>query len=111
VPPGLDPLLKDGRSMAKKRAAPKSEKAAKAAPAAKPRGGKVAKKKEVVQSKPMRLGIDFGTTHTVVALVDRGNYPIVSFEHADAVPSLVSLDPAGALRFGSAAPGWPVLRS
>src|SRR4051794_26382589 len=48
---------------------------------------KVAGPKDVVQSKPMRLGIDFGTTHTVVALVDRGNYPIVSFEHADYVPS------------------------
>lgn len=27
----------------------------------------------------MRLGIDFGTTHTVAALADRGNYPVVSF--------------------------------
>ena len=103
--------------MAKKRAAPKSEKAAKAAPAAKPRGGKVAKKKEVVQSKPMRLGIDFGTTHTVVALVDRGNYPIVSFEHADFVPSLAAASADGMLRFGAQAaaaanePGWTVLRS
>ncbi|MBO0799267.1 MAG: Hsp70 family protein, partial [Blastocatellia bacterium] len=26
------------------------------------------------------LGIDFGTTRTVVAAVDRGNYPIVSFQ-------------------------------
>ena len=103
--------------MAKKRAAPKSEKAAKAAPAAKPRGGKVAKKKEVVQSKPMRLGIDFGATHTVVALVDRGNYPIVSFEHADFVPSLAAASADGMLRFGAQAaaaanePGWTVLRS
>ena len=59
----------------------------------------------------MRLGIDFGTTHTVVALVDRGNYPIVSFEQGDAVPSLVSVDPSGALHFGVAEPEWPVLRS
>src|SRR3954464_5772063 len=58
----------------------------------------------------MRLGIAFGTTHTVVALVDRGNYPVVSLEHGDAVPSVVSVDPAGALRFGTAEPGWPVLR-
>lgn len=28
----------------------------------------------------MRLGIDFGTTHIVVAAVDRGNYPVVTFE-------------------------------
>lgn len=28
----------------------------------------------------MRLGIDLGTTRTVVAVVDRGNYPVVSFE-------------------------------
>src|SRR6266850_963305 len=38
----------------------------------------------------MRLGIDFGTTHTVAALVDRGNYPVVSYEWGDAVPSLVA---------------------
>ena len=43
----------------------------------------------------LRLGIDFGTTHTVVAAVDRGNYPIVSF-HDDGgattewYPSLVA---------------------
>src|SRR5258708_1690320 len=59
----------------------------------------------------MRLGIDFGTTHTVVALVDRGNYPIVSFEQGDAIPSIVSVDPSGALRFGAADPGRPALRS
>ncbi len=28
----------------------------------------------------MRLGIDFGTTRTVVATVDRGNYPVVHFQ-------------------------------
>ncbi len=31
----------------------------------------------------MRVGIDFGTTRTVVAAVDRGNYPVVSFDDAD----------------------------
>jgi len=28
----------------------------------------------------MRLGIDFGTTRTIVAAVDRGNYPLVTFD-------------------------------
>jgi molecular chaperone DnaK (HSP70) len=31
----------------------------------------------------MRLGIDFGTTRVVVALADRGNFPLVSFEAPD----------------------------
>ena len=31
----------------------------------------------------MRLGIDFGTTRTVVAVHDRGNYPVVAFSRAD----------------------------
>jgi molecular chaperone DnaK (HSP70) len=59
----------------------------------------------------MRFGIDFGTTHTVVATIDRGNYPVVSFEHADVIPSIVSADPDGELHFGTAKPGWTVLRS
>ena len=58
----------------------------------------------------MRFGIDFGTTHTVAALVDRGNYPIVSFEHGDVIPSVISARD-GELRFGVAEPGWEVLRS
>ena len=66
----------------------------------------------------MRLGIDFGTTHIVVAAVDRGNYPVVSFDEAEAVPSLASVHLAdGALRFGTEAaalagdPEWRLLRS
>ena len=59
----------------------------------------------------MQLGIDFGTTHTVVALADRGNYPVVSFEHGDAIPSIISMDEGGALYFGRTEPGWHVLRS
>jgi molecular chaperone DnaK len=65
----------------------------------------------------MRVGIDFGTTHTVVALVDRGNYPVVSFDGVDAWPSVIAADAAGELRFGLDAaavrhePGWSVLRS
>ena len=31
----------------------------------------------------MRLGIDFGTTRIIVAFVDRGNYPVVSFDDPD----------------------------
>jgi len=70
----------------------------------------------------MRLGIDFGTTHTVVALVDRGNYPVVSFEHeheqGGVLPSLIAVrESDGELRFGAQAaalshqPGWELLRS
>src|SRR5580658_643170 len=44
----------------------------------------------------MRLGIDFGTTRIIVAFVDRGNYPVVSFAAADGsardgFPSLVAV--------------------
>ena len=41
----------------------------------------------------MRLGIDFGTTRTVVAVSDRGNFPVVSFEKAcgDLVPYFPSV--------------------
>jgi molecular chaperone DnaK (HSP70) len=31
----------------------------------------------------MRLGIDFGTTRIIVAFVDRGNYPVVTFDAPD----------------------------
>ncbi|OBI54889.1 Hsp70 family protein [Mycobacterium sp. E787] len=65
----------------------------------------------------MRVGIDFGTTHTVVAAVDRGNYPVISFDGLDAWPSVIAANADGDLRFGVAAaavrhePGWSVLRS
>jgi molecular chaperone DnaK len=66
----------------------------------------------------MRLGIDFGTTHTVAALVDRGNYPVVSFEWGDALPSRIAVRARdGAARYGQAAlevaddADWTPLRS
>ena len=69
----------------------------------------------------MRLGIDFGTTRTVVACADRGNYPVVDFADSagDAVgwiPSAVA-ERDGELRFGFDAmavidaPSFAVLRS
>ncbi len=65
----------------------------------------------------MRVGIDFGTTHTVAAVVDRGNYPVVSFDGVETWPSVIAANAAGQLRFGADAaalrhePGWSVLRS
>jgi molecular chaperone DnaK len=69
----------------------------------------------------MRLGIDFGTTRIVVAAVDRGNYPVVSFEDEDGIsrewfPPLVAVRgdervygwQAWAAQFE---PGWTVVRS
>src|SRR5262249_54853072 len=44
----------------------------------------------------MRFGLDLGTTRTIVAVADRGNYPIVSFENVEGdfqewYPSLVAI--------------------
>lgn len=52
----------------------------------------------------MKLGIDFGTTRTVVACVDRGNYPVVMFDDMagdahDWFPSVVA-EKDGELCFG-----------
>ncbi len=68
----------------------------------------------------MKLGIDFGTTRIVVAAADRGNYPLVSFETADATfewfPPLVALRGLER-RYGWDAwhaqddPSWTVIRS
>src|ERR1044071_5405082 len=69
----------------------------------------------------MRLGIDFGTTRTVVATVDRGNYPVVSFEAPDGsahewFPSLIAV--RGDERFygweaweRQKEPDWTIVRS
>src|SRR5687767_12958945 len=69
----------------------------------------------------LRLGIDFGTTRTVVAFCDRGNYPTVGFtdeagDAAECFPSIVA-EKNGELRFGFEAarlgsdPEWTVLHS
>jgi molecular chaperone DnaK (HSP70) len=68
----------------------------------------------------MKLGVDFGTTRVVVAAVDRGNYPILTFETregtADWFPPAVALRGAER-RYGWNAwmaqgePGWTVVRS
>src|SRR5580658_294690 len=67
----------------------------------------------------MRLGIDFGTTHTVAALADRGNYPVVPLGEHDVCPSLVAAHPDGRVLYGRDAatvraarePRWRYLRS
>ena len=66
----------------------------------------------------MRLGIDFGTTNTVAAFADRGNYPVVAFETANSVPSVIAVHHGdAALKFGHEAvalardPQWTLLRS
>ena len=69
----------------------------------------------------MKIGIDFGTTRVVVAVADRGNYPLVTFEAPDArvrdwFPSLLAI--SGNERvYGWEAferqgkPGWTIVRS
>jgi len=68
----------------------------------------------------MKLGVDFGTTRVVVAVADRGNYPLVTFENGDEsaewFPPLVALR-GSEKKFGwqawnvQAEPGWTVVRS
>jgi molecular chaperone DnaK (HSP70) len=69
----------------------------------------------------MRLGIDFGTTRTIVAVADRGNYPVVTFENAEGdfqewYPCLVAMRD-GERRYGfdaiavSQSQGWTIHRS
>lgn len=53
----------------------------------------------------MRFGIDFGTTRTVIAAVDRGNYPVVGVEdkfgdHREFIPTMVGI------RDGALVAGW-----
>ena len=48
----------------------------------------------------MRLGVDFGTTRTTVAIADRGNYPLVAFPDSDGdsfeyIPSIAAVADKG----------------
>jgi molecular chaperone DnaK (HSP70) len=69
----------------------------------------------------MKLGIDFGTTRTAVAVADRGNYPLVSFQSDNGsaqpwYPGLIAVRGDSCV-FGLEAwdrlfePGWTILRS
>lgn len=69
----------------------------------------------------MKLGIDFGTTHTIVSVTDQGNYPTVSFcttegDWMDYYPSLIAVREDQFL-YGFEAqnvfddPEWVVIRS
>ena len=69
----------------------------------------------------MHLGIDFGTTRTVVACADRGNHPVVGFtdaagDSAGWIPTVVA-ERDGELRYGFDAvalagdPSWTLVRS
>src|ERR1043166_2334695 len=55
----------------------------------------VAQPPRLGQAAGMRLGIDFGTTRTVVAAVDDGRHPIAAFDHdrefRDYVPGIAAL--------------------
>jgi molecular chaperone DnaK (HSP70) len=69
----------------------------------------------------VKIGIDFGTTRIVVAVADRGNYPLVNFETPegevrDWFPSLLAIN--GEKRIYGweaqerhATPGWTLVRS
>ncbi|MGC3994918.1 MAG: Hsp70 family protein [Propionicimonas sp.] len=68
----------------------------------------------------MKLGVDFGTTRTIVAVADRGNYPVVAFEDASGdlhefFPSVVALRGTTLLygfdALAAAREGAPSLRS
>lgn len=69
----------------------------------------------------MKLGIDFGTTRIVAAAVDRGNYPVITFEDNEGTaqewfPPLIA-SREGVRRYGWDAwaaqtePGWTLIRS
>ena len=57
----------------------------------------------------MRLGIDFGTSRIVVAVADRGNYPVVSFEAPDG-EAVEWIPPVIGVRGNEVAYGWDAWR-
>lgn len=57
----------------------------------------------------MRFGIDFGTTRTIIAAADRGNYPVITVDDADGdiqdyIPTQIALDG------GKIVAGWDAVR-
>lgn len=77
-------------------------------------------KRRRASSAPLDLGIDLGTTRTVVARADRGNYPVVGFTDTDGdvhefFPSLTALTDDGLVHGfaarAAARNGAPLLRS
>src|SRR5580693_1493691 len=65
---------------------------------------RLALRRDRCHHRPVQLGIDFGTTRTVVACADRGNHPVVCFTDASGdtvawIPSVVA-ERDGELRYG-----------
>src|SRR5579884_2619447 len=57
----------------------------------------------------MRLGIDFGTTRTVVAVARDGRHPLVAFDTGD--ESLDYIPGVAAIVAGELVVGWPAMRA
>ncbi len=57
----------------------------------------------------MRLGIDFGTTRTVVAVARDGRHPLVAFDTGD--ESLDYIPGVAAIAAGELVVGWPAMRA
>ena len=59
---------------------------------------------------PLRLGIDLGTTRTLVAAADRGNYPVLGLPDADGEPA-EHMPSITALRGEELVHGWTALKA
>ena len=77
-------------------------------------------KRQSREDQPLALGIDLGTTRTVVAISDRGNYPVLPFTDCEGddrlyLPSLTALTSQGLVHGfqarEAARQGAPLLRS